>query len=142
MSIQNEEIAEIVRKQVAAWHSKDIDSIVTLGAHIKGGFGFRDYAWRDRPYVAERVVNFFNTLEYYGIELNEMHTWSEGEVGIGWGIWTESFQQRGQPPEKVRMRFTLTYRKDSQGWHEIMYHRDIQPFNEDGRYPIELTQVK
>ena len=142
MSIQNEEIAEIVRKYIAAWHTKDIDSIVTLGADIKGGFGWRASAWRDRPYVAERVANFFDTFKYYGIELTEIHTWSEGDVGIAWGIYTESFQQKEQPPEKARARFTFTYRKDSQGWHELMYHRDIQPFNEDGQYPIELTQVK
>ena len=142
MSVQNEEIVESVRKGLAAWESKDVATAVALGADIKGGFGWRNYAWRDQPYRAEMVAGFLDNLEYYGVELNDIHAWSEGEIGIAWGTFTESFKHKGQPPEKVRVRFTSTHKKDSRGWHDIMYHRDIQPFNENGKYPIELTQVK
>ena len=142
MSIQNEEIAELVRKEFAAFDSKDFNSYVTLGAYIKGGFGWRTFAWHDTPDLAENIIKFHNTLEYYHIELNDLSTWSEGEVGLAWGFFTVNLRQKEKPPEKVRVRFSYTFKKDSQGWHQIMFHRDIQPFDKEGRCPIELTMVR
>jgi len=145
VSIQNEEIAEMLRSEVEAWTSGDIESIVAGNASVKAGFGWRAEAWRGQnpstEVLTERLTKFFENMEYYYIEPTEIHTWSEGNIGLAWGIITESFKQKGQPPEKVQARVTFTFKKETTGWQQIMYHRDIQPFNEDGRYPVELTQV-
>ena len=31
--------------------------------------------------------------------------------------------------------------KGERGWQVVLYHRDIQPFADDGRYPKALTVV-
>jgi hypothetical protein len=31
--------------------------------------------------------------------------------------------------------------KGAQGWQVVLYHRDIQPFADDGRYPKALTVI-
>ena len=141
MSIQNEELAEVVRNWMLAWSSKDIKAIVTGSASAKGGFGWRTFDWRDQPAKEETLQRFFDNMEYYTGEEPDIHTWSEGNIGLAWGTFTESFKQKGQTPEKARVRFTSTFKKDDKGWHELMSHRDIQSFGEDGRYPVELTRI-
>ena len=138
----NEEIAELVRREFEAWKSKDIKTIITLGANIIGGFGWRSADYRNFPPPVEQVTRFVESTDYADSSgFEELHTWSEGDVGIAWGIVIEEFQRKGQPPEKAKVRISLTFKKDSEGWHQIMYHRDIQPFDENGQYPIELTRV-
>jgi len=146
MTIQNEEIAEYLRKELVAWNSKDADSIAEIIAHIKCGFGWRAESHREHSNPTEemkkRINKFLNTMERYQIDMDELHTWAEDTIGLAWGVWYERFKQKGQPSENARVRFSVTFQKNSDGWHIIMYHRDIQPFNEDGRYPIELTMVR
>ncbi len=145
MSIENEEIAEIIRKGGEPINSRDAEAVVAGEASVIAGFGWRTYGWRGQNLsteaMTERVTKFFEVMEYYNTEPTEIHTWSEGDIGIAWGVITESFQRKGHPPEKIQQRFTFTFKKDADGWHQIMYHRDIQPFNEDGLYQIELTQA-
>jgi hypothetical protein len=31
--------------------------------------------------------------------------------------------------------------KGARGWQVLLYHRDIQPFTDDGRYPRALTVI-
>ena len=141
----NEEIAELARREFEALKSKDIESFVALGANIIGGFGWRtpECRCRNQTYTLEGMIPFFESTDYLDSSgFEELHTWSEGEVGIAWGIVNEEFQRKGQPPEKAKVRITLTFKKDSEGWHQIMYHRDIQPFRENGQYPIELTKAE
>ena len=57
----------------------------------------------------------------------------------GRGVFTEDFQEKGRPPEYARVRFSSTLSKEARGWQVLMFHRDIQPFEEDGTYPRELT---
>jgi hypothetical protein len=64
-----------------------------------------------------------------------------GEVGLAWGVYLEQFQEQGHPPERARVRFSKVLTKGPRGWQVLLYHRDIQPFTDDGRYPRSLTVV-
>ncbi len=140
---ENEEIAKLARREFEAVKSKDVESFIALHTNTIGGFGWRTPECRNQPLTLEEITSFMENTDYLDSSgFEELHTWSEGDVGIAWGIVNEEFQRKGQPPEKVRMRITLTFKKDSEGWHQIMYHRDIQPFDENGQYPIELTKVE
>lgn len=142
MSVQDKEIEEYIRNLAEAINSRDIAFLEAVDAGRVGGFGWKSSAWRENS--AGFKINykqFFETFEHYTTDYPEIHTWSDGNIGLAWGICTESLQRKGDQPHKARMRFTFTLRKDSNGWHELMYHRDIQPFNEDGRWLAELTRV-
>ena len=78
---------------------------------------------------------FFASLEYYDLELEEMHTAVYEDVVVAWGFHTEEFQHRGRDPESYRVRFSMTMlREDDGSLRTILSHRDIQPFGEQGRY--------
>ena len=64
-----------------------------------------------------------------------------GEIGLAWGVYIEAFQEQGHPPERARVRFSKVLTKGPHGWQVVLYHRDIQPFTEDGRYPRALTGI-
>ena len=65
MSIQNEEIAELFRKEKLVWDSKDIDGIINV---LQGscGFGYRTSAWRDSSASTDEHVlrQWLNNMEY------------------------------------------------------------------------------
>ena len=47
------------------------------------------------------------------------------------------------PLERARVRFSKVLTRDASGiWRVLLYHRDIQPFNEDGTHSRALTVVK
>lgn len=50
------------------------------------------------------------------------------------------WQDKGQPPEQARVRFSKVLTKGARGWQVLLYRRDIQPF-EEGRYPKTITVV-
>lgn len=60
---------------------------------------------------------------------------------MAWGSYIEEFQEKGGPPERAHARFSQVMRKDDAGWRILTFHRDIQPFGEDGRYPKALTRA-
>ena len=63
------------------------------------------------------------------------------DVGCAWGRHVEEFQEKGRPPERARVRRTKVLMKGAHGWQVLLYHRDIQFFGDDGRYPRSLTIV-
>ena len=73
--------------------------------------------------------------------LEDFETAVVGEVGLAWGTFLEKWQDKGQPPEQARVRFSKVLTKGARGWQVLLYHRDIQPFADDGRYPKVLTVV-
>jgi ketosteroid isomerase-like protein len=74
-------------------------------------------------------------MEYFRITEVDFEVSADGDIGLAWGFFTEEFQPRGGDPERVRVRFTLTARRDLFGeWRQLLYHRDAQPFDSDGRY--------
>lgn len=101
------------------------------------GYGFRTFQARGntaRSNSNQTSQALLPSMEYWRATLDELHTAVIGEIGLAWGVYTEEFKVKGQPPETVRVRFTNTLRWDEQGWENLLYHRDAQLFGEDGRY--------
>ena len=71
-------------------------------------------------------------MDYFRIELNELHTAVDGDVGLAWGFHTEDYKLKGQAPAKVRVRFAMTLNYERNRWRTLLYHRDIQKFDERG----------
>jgi ketosteroid isomerase-like protein len=145
MAITKEDVAEAVRAWCRAWHTHDIEAICAMEARAVG-FGFRALAARDhaaRPagHQAQFLKQFFGQKVYYRLEPENFQTSVEGELGLAWGVYLEAWQDTGQAPEQARVRFSKVLTKGGRGWQVLLYHRDIQPFADDGRYPHDLTVV-
>ena len=145
MSITKEDVAEAVRGWCTAWDNHDIQTIVAMEAR-EVGFGFRTAAWRDGAVIGERgrsasLEQTFGQMDYYRLNPEDLQTSVAGDTGLAWGVFIEDFQVKGQPPERARVRFTLALSKGVTGWQVLLFHRDIQPFDEEGNYPTELTVV-
>lgn len=101
------------------------------------GFGFRTFAARQPSTDAatDQSISLFATaMDYYRITLDEIQTKVDGDIGLAWGVHTEVFKIKGQPAESIRVRFTNTLRWDGRAWKNLLYHRDAQPFQANGRY--------
>ena len=145
MAITKEEVAEAVRAWCTAWHTRDIQTIIAMEAQA-GGFGFRALARRDHAVQGEGarvqvLERFFGQMDAYRLEPEDLQTAVTGEIGLAWGVYIEEFQEKGRPPERARVRFSKVLTKGARGWQVLLYHRDIQPFNEAGSYPRALTAV-
>ena len=145
MSITKEEVAETVRQWCMAYQKKDIQTVLAMEARAVG-FGFRALAWRDHArgdeaYTQEGIERFFSQKDYYSVELEDFETSVTGDIGLAWGTFVEKWQDKGLPPEQVRVRFSTVFAKGAQGWQVLLYHRDIQPFTDEGHYPKTLTVV-
>lgn len=145
MSIHNKEIAEIWKNEKLAWDSMDSEVILKARQGSRG-FGFRNIAWREYPPETEgkmkqAIEQYFSNMEYFRHVNMDVNTWSEGDLGLAWGFFTEEFKHKGQSPEKVRVRFSSTYRREKGKWRLIMSHNDIQPFDEEGFYLKENTRI-
>jgi hypothetical protein len=129
------------RAVVAAWNANDPARIVEaegIGNGVSGaGFGYRARDFRNPRSKEDDLAalrKFFASLERYRITQEDIHTSVDGNIGLVWGFFTEDFQIRGRAPEKVRVRFTETLKRDTGGWHELLYHRDGQHFDDKGSY--------
>jgi ketosteroid isomerase-like protein len=143
MSITEEEVADAVRHWCTAWHTRDIPTILAMEAQA-GGYGFRplarrDHAARGEADARQTLERFFGRMIAYRLEPEELQTSVIGEVGLARGVYIETFQEQGHPPERARVRFSKVLTKGERGWQVRLYHRDIQPFADDGRYPRALT---
>jgi ketosteroid isomerase-like protein len=146
MAMTKEDVAAAVRTWCTAWHTRDMQTIMGMEARAVG-FGFRPCAWRNHlgnTYLEGRdrsLEQFFGQKVSYSLVLQELQTAVEGDVGLAWGVFLEQWQDKGQPPEQARVRFSKVLTKSAHGWQVLLYHRDIQPFADDGRYPKPLTVV-
>lgn len=146
MTLTKEDVAAAVRAWCTAWHTRDMQTIMAMEAPAVG-FGFRPWAWRDHrgntyPDGRDRSLEqFFRQKVSYSLVLQELQTAVEGDVGLAWGVLLEQWQDTGQPPEQARVRFSKVLTKSAHGWQVLLYHRDIQPFADNGRYPKALTVV-
>ena len=139
------EVAEAVRGWCTAWHARDLKAILAFEARA-GGFGLRPLARRDHAALGETaylemVQRFFDQMAYYRLQLEDLQTSAVGDIGFAWGTYVEEFQEKGQPPERARVRFSKVLTKGATGWQVLLYHRDIQRFEEDGRYSRALTVI-
>lgn len=90
------------------------------------GYGFRTFQARVGG------PDSIPSMEYWRVHLDELHTSVVGNIGLAWGIHTEEFKEAGQPPGRVRVRFTNTLRWNGQQWENLLYHRDAQVFADGG----------
>ncbi len=144
MTITKEEVAQAVRDWCTAYDTRDVETIVAMNARA-AGFGFRARDWRDHAASGEAadtrtLQQMYERAVDYHVTLEELRTAVEGDVGLSWGVFIEGYQWVGQPPEKARVRFSMALAKGQAGWQVLLFHRDIQPFDEDGRYPRALTE--
>jgi ketosteroid isomerase-like protein len=146
MTITKEDVADAVRTWCTAWHTRDMHTIMAMEARAVG-YGFRPLVWRNHIANAQRegrdlsLERFFGQKASYSLVLEELQTAVEGDVGLAWGTFLEQWQDNGQPSEQARVRFSKVLAKGEHGWQIVLYHRDIQPFADDGRYPKALTVV-
>jgi ketosteroid isomerase-like protein len=137
----NDELAEAVRAWCHAYDTHDIDTIVQMEASSVG-FGFRTVAPRSGGRIGRELAErFFSGVDYYRVTLESLETDVNAGVGLAWGVFIEDFQHKGEPPERARVRFSNAMTKVGTGWQILLYHRDIQPFDEEGRYPKTLTAI-
>lgn len=92
------------------------------------GYGFRTF------HARETTPDSIPVMEYWRVTLDELHTSVVGDIGLAWGVHTEEFKAKGEPPEHIRVRFTNTLRWNGQRWEGLLYHRDAQVFGANGRY--------
>jgi hypothetical protein len=102
MSITEEEVADAVRHWCTAWHTRDIPTILAMEAQA-GGYGFRplarrDHAARGEADARQTLERFFGRMIAYRLEPEELQTSVIGEVGLAWGVYIETFQEQGHPP--------------------------------------------
>jgi ketosteroid isomerase-like protein len=145
MALTKEDVADAVRTWCTAWHTHDIPTICAMEAPAVG-FGFRAVARRDHgargaAYQAQALEQFFGQVDYYRMALEDLQTSVRGDIGLACGVLIEEFQEKGRPPERARVRFTKVLTKGASGWQVLLYHRDIQPFEDTGAYPRALTGV-
>ena len=133
-----EELRSHITYEFEAWSNKDFDKIVLMGYAV--GFGFRSHAPRPKVVNPESIrtdlKTWFDTIEYYKITPEEINILIDGnDIGLVYGFYIDEIKHKGQTPEKNRVRFSVTYRKGKDGkWHTLLYHRDIQRFQENGLY--------
>jgi ketosteroid isomerase-like protein len=133
-----QELRSHIEYEFEAWNNKDFDKIVSMGYAV--GFGFRSREPRKKDVNPESIrtdlKTWFDTIEYYKITPEEINILIDGsDIGLVYGFYIDEIKHKGQTPEKYRVRFSETYRKGKDGkWHMLLYHRDIQHFQENGLY--------
>jgi ketosteroid isomerase-like protein len=145
MAITKEDVAEAVRAWCHAWHTRDVQTILAMEARAVG-FGFRPFVWRDHVARGEAqdrqaLERFFGQLDAYSLVPEDFETAVLGDTGMAWGTFMEKWHEKERPPERARVRFSKVLTRGTQGWQVVLYHRDIQPFADDGRYSRALTVV-
>ena len=147
MSITKEEVADAVREWLAVANDPErIAELVAMESQ-SAGFGYRTSAWRDIATMggatyAVVMAQFWKQVVYFRTELNEFHASVAGDVGLAWFVYTEEFQEKGRPPERAMGRGSIALSKGPNGWQVLLFHRDVQPFDPDGRYPRSLTTIQ
>jgi ketosteroid isomerase-like protein len=126
-----------IREWIDAFASNSPAQVVKLDPPANG-FGYRALEARSASMSVATWLNtnkeFFGGMDYYRVRLDKVQTEVEGDIGLAWGFFTEDFKRKGRSPEKVRVRFTTTLRYDRGNWKTLLYHRDIQGFDEKGSY--------
>lgn len=144
MSITPDEVEAAVRDWIGAYNSGDIRRAAAMETSA-AGYGYRSPAWRDLLPAGDGYLQameqFMASMASFQIEVEEVKTKVHGDVGFAWGVYVEQFQPAGGSPERARIRFSQAMTKTDDGWKFLSFHRDVQPFDADGRYPAELTST-
>ena len=147
-AITPSDVEQQVRASLLVWNTRDPVKILdTPGPSNNRGFGF-GYRTRDaRPGQSREeergvIEKFLTTAEYYRATLDEIRTAVDGDIGLAWGVFTEEFHIRGRTPERVRVRFTTALKREGRAWRQLVFHRDAQPFDENGNYIPASASVR
>ncbi len=146
MPITPEEVVDAVREWARLTNAPELIEQLWAMEERAVGYGYRTAAARTPESWAaigfqDAVARWWSQVQYFHMELQTLTTSVVGEVGLAWGTYTEEFQEQGRPAERARGRFTLTLTKTDGGWKVLLFHRDIQPFDDHGWYPRTLTAV-
>lgn len=138
MSFAQEELMQAVKEWGDAWNTRDIRRIWAF-EKMAAGFGYRSLDRRDHAAIGEVAYShllerFFKQLEEYCLTLGDLSAAVVHGQGLVWGFYTEEFKRFGFPPERLKIRFSMTFLKSCDGWNITTYHRDIQPFGPNGGY--------
>ena len=141
-SISESEVRATYDEFIRAYDEADINAIAKYRLAFEPGFGFRTFASRaialkplSEHQLKELMEPFFKQMEYYNLWIEEIHVEVHENVGIAWGTHIEEFQITGEEPTKIRVRFSQSVMRNSDGEiHTLLCHRDIQEFDEDGKY--------
>lgn len=149
-----EDVEKEIRGRWDLFNARNLDALVQ-DSHMGFGFGWRtaaarstewsdldarDVATRGNEAVRDAMKRFLDSMDYYHCTIQELQTSVEGDIGLAWGLYIEDFKIKGRPAEKARVRFTQTMKKEGNIWRPLLYHRDIQPFDEHGRYLSQFTR--
>src|SRR5438445_2146929 len=149
-----EKVEKEFRRICDLFNAKDVDALVQ-DSKVAVGFGWRtaaarstgmanvsaaDVAARGNEPMRDAIKRFLDSMDYHHYTIEELHTSVEGDVGLAWGLFVEDFKIKGQPAEKARVRFTHVMKKEGEHWRPLLFHRDIQPFDEHGRYLAQFTR--
>jgi ketosteroid isomerase-like protein len=134
-----EELQNHMNTEIEAWNNRDIDKI-SGGWSV--GFGFRTIAPRgvkpaNTEMMRSMLKKWFDTLEHYKVILlpEESNIMIDGDIGLVWGFHIEEVKHKGRPAERIKVRSSATYRRNKDGvWHQLLGHRDIQRFQDNGFY--------
>lgn len=146
MTITAEDVAEAVRGWAASFGTRELNH--GLGMEAKSfGYGFRNRQSRDIGATggayAERIGKWIPGLTHYSLEIEELRTRVAGDTGFAWGFYVEETESPGEPRERAVVSFSKALQRDADGsWHILMFHRDIQPFDDRGSYLKELTATE
>ncbi len=144
MPITTKEIEDLIRQEIHGWDSHDMEAVSAINAEAIG-FGFRARASRDHKTLGkdllQQLKGWIQAHEYYHVALEELNTSAKGDTGFAWGFHIEDFQMKGQAPEKVRVRFSVVYKKEGGQCKVVFYHRDAQPFDDSGDYVKESIEI-
>ena len=139
--LTEDEVRARMEREFAAWDRGDVETIAANRYGFAPGYGLRtqvprgtDSRYSDAVLLA-RVQKFHASMEYYNVQAETIEVAVHGDTGVAWGVYTEDFQVKGRPAERLRVRYTQTFRKTDDGeLVTILAHRDVQNFDADGRY--------
>ena len=146
--LTEDEVRAQIEHEFAAWDSGDVETIAANRYGFAPGYGLRtqiprgdDERYSDQALLA-RVERFHASMEYYNVHAETIEVAVSGDTAVSWGVYVEDFQMTGRPPEKLRGRYTQTFQKRRTGeLITLLGHRDVQPFDADGRYVPPFIQT-
>jgi hypothetical protein len=147
--LTEDEVRAQMEREFAAWDSGAVETIAANRYGFAPGYGLRtqiprgdDERYSDRALLA-RAERFQASMEYYNVHAETIEVAVSGDTGVSWGVYVEDFQVMGRPPEKLRVRYTQTFQKRGDGeLVTLVGHRDVQRFDDDGRYVPSFTQTE
>jgi hypothetical protein len=135
----HDQVVAHVKSSFEAWSAHDVERILEESGGAGGGLGF-GFRTRDarvgRTVVEQRqgLTAWFGSLDRYRIDDIDVNCSVDDDLATVWGFFTEDFAHTGQEPERVRVRYSVVYRRAGNQWQPVWNHRDIQEFAEDGFY--------